>query len=530
MGVVYKARDPKINRIVAVKTISLAGQPPGEEHEYRQRFFREAEAAGRVSHPGIVTIFDVGEEPQTRAPYIVMEFVRGESLDKLLSSHDRKLPVETALQLALELAEALDCAHRQGVVHRDHKPANILLTEDGHAKIADFGVAKLNLANQTLAGRALGTPAYMSPEQLNGEPVDGRSDLFSLGVILYAALTGYSPFQGNSAITVSFQVVNRDPIPATLLNTDLPAHLDTIITRAMAKNPAERYQRGMEMALDIQNLQEGREPVSRAIHASSPAGGNAAQTAKEKTGSPVRVQPALDQLVLGQLTTGAPKSPSSTRALPRQNHAAEKIRKMPLAGVLVLTGLFILGLWGISFGPQGVRPKAAAPLPPAQAPAPVETAAPLGAPAASTDASAATTPAPAAKELPKPSPPHRTYSPPAKVSPALSPAVSPATLEIEVDHKFAEAHLSIWVDDSLTYTHLLEGADKKRLVVFHHVQGHEFHAMQVPPGKHRLRVQVTSAAAAYDHSASVAGEFASGQEGALRITFDKHGEMSLSLQ
>src|SRR5208282_4769298 len=146
MGVVYKARDPKINRIVAVKTISLAGQSPGEEHEYRQRFFREAEAAGRVSHPGIVTIFDVGEEPQTRAPYIVMEFVRGESLDKLLSSRDRKLPVETALPLALELAEALDCAHRQGVVHRDLKPANILMTEDGHAKIADFGVAKLNLS------------------------------------------------------------------------------------------------------------------------------------------------------------------------------------------------------------------------------------------------------------------------------------------------------------------------------------------------------------------------------------------------
>ena len=115
MGVVYKARDPKINRIVAVKTISLAGQPEEDEIEYRQRFFREAEAAGRISHPGIVTIFDVGEEPETRAPYIVMEFVSGESLDKLLAKDDRKLPVESALQLALELAEALDCAHRQGV-------------------------------------------------------------------------------------------------------------------------------------------------------------------------------------------------------------------------------------------------------------------------------------------------------------------------------------------------------------------------------------------------------------------------------
>src|SRR5256884_3791025 len=130
MGVVYRARDPKINRVVAVKTVSLAGQPPDAEMEYRERFFREAEAAGRLSHPGIVTIYDVGEEPETRAPYIVMEFVGGQSLDKLLSRGDHKLSVDTALQLTLELAEALDCAHAQGVVHRDLKPANILLTED----------------------------------------------------------------------------------------------------------------------------------------------------------------------------------------------------------------------------------------------------------------------------------------------------------------------------------------------------------------------------------------------------------------
>ena len=184
-----------INRVVAVKTVSLEGQPPEEECEYRERFFREAEAAGRLSHPGIVTIFDVGEEPETRAPYIVMEFVAGQSLDKLLARDDHKLPLETALQLTLELAEALDCAHGQGVVHRDLKPANILITDDGHAKIADFRVAKLNLANHTLGGRTLGTPAYMSPEQLNGETVDGRSDLFSLGVVLYTVLTGYGRFK-----------------------------------------------------------------------------------------------------------------------------------------------------------------------------------------------------------------------------------------------------------------------------------------------------------------------------------------------
>ena len=225
MGVVYRARDPRINRVVAVKTISLLGQSQEDDLEYRERFFREAEAAGRLSHPGIVTIFDAGEEPETRAPYIVMEFVGGESLEKMLTRNDRKLPLATALQLTMELAEALDTAHCLGVVHRDLKPANILLTEDGHAKIADFGVAKLNLAHQTAGGRALGTPAYMSPEQLNGDMVDGRSDLFSLGVILYTVVTGHRPFQGNSALTVSYRVVNRDPIPATLLDTELPPSL-----------------------------------------------------------------------------------------------------------------------------------------------------------------------------------------------------------------------------------------------------------------------------------------------------------------
>lgn len=632
MGVVYKAHDPKINRIVAVKTISMAGQSPEEERDYRERFFREAEAAGRLSHPGIVTIFDVGEEAETRAPFIVMQFVGGEPLDKLLSKNDRKLPVETALQLALELAEALDCAHRQGVVHRDLKPANILMTEDGHAKIADFGVAKLNLATQTLAGRALGTPAYMSPEQLNGETVDGRSDLFSLGVILYTVLTGYRPFQGNSALTVSFKVVNREPIPATLLDTELPAGLDHIIERAMAKDPAERYQSGAEMVLDIQNLRKVRKPGSetkgsKTKPASSPAGGSAATTAPVESRSPaldpaVLSQPALgqpgldqaglDQPALGQPALGRPgvaaELLSVAHALPLEQDALDKLRKMSFAGVALLTGLFMLGLWVISFGPQKVHLRTAAPRP-ANIVVPATTSAPLTTPAESPVALAKTTPAPAArriasaktipvssrrradsakitpappaqvtKDLPEQSKPQRTYSPPVKVAraalppvtpvltPVVAPVVTPATLQIEVDHKFTQAHLSIWVDETLTYTRELEGTDKKRLGVFHHIQGHELHVLQVTPGKHRLRVRVTSGAdvkatpgpttgaptaaltggaagaptgaaagaptgvPTYDQSAFVDGEFTSSKESVLSITFNKHGEINLSLQ
>ncbi len=583
MGVVYKARDPKINRVVAVKTISLAGQPPEQECEYRERFYREAEAAGRLSHPGIVTIFDVGEDLETRAPYIVMEFVGGQSLDRLLARDDRRLPVETALQLAVELAEALDCAHAQGVVHRDLKPANILLTEDGHAKIADFGVAKLNLANSTLAGRALGTPAYMSPEQLNGEAVDGRSDLFSLGVVLYTMLTGHRPFQGNSAITVSFKVVNHDFIPVTILDTELPDGLDHIIARALAKDPAERYQRGGEMRSDIKTLREAWERADKDKAPGSTLSRGVAQTAQEESRLSAFEPPAASTKPL----------PTRGRSLPRDSaaeHSLKRVRSKSYIGILVVAGLFVLALWVISIDPKGVRSRAAGPLPhvadvndrkpPIAAASGTGTASvdmtstrsastyPSVAKSPTTKATTATTAplamASRAKEgLEKPVPAGRIYPALAKVartnstslSPAASPdisptgvpVISPATLGIEVDHQFATANLSIWVDDQLAYTHRLEGTDKKRLIVFHHVQGHEIHSMQVAPGKHHLRVQVTSdrevaaketegptelsagGSRAYDQSDTVEGDFASGQENVLHIIFTKHGEIKLSL-
>jgi eukaryotic-like serine/threonine-protein kinase len=530
VGVVYKARDPKINRVVAIKTFSLSGQSAEDEQDFRERFVREAEAAGRLSHPGIVTIFDVGEEPDTRAPYIVMEYVGGQSLEKVLAANDNRLPLDTALQLTHELAEALDCAHGQGVVHRDLKPANILITKDRHAKIADFGVAKLNLANQTLGGRALGTPAYMSPEQLNGEAVDGRSDLFSLGVVLYTVLTGYRPFQGNSAMTVSFKVVNREPVPATVLDTDLPPALDYIIGRAMAKDPAQRYQRGMEMALDIQDLRAGRELWSRGKEASGAAAN--APAAREKA-----AVPAKTSAVAAARPTGGARHGSGLPA-----KLIDEMHRKSFATALLLVGLIVFALRMVPLartrhiasgnqlesriaGPLAIPGNVAAPkvadvktddLPPAAAP---------------TVAAPVVRPTPKAKKL-------RNVA--AAAQPAVSlkatrdatpaPAPEPATLDIEIEHKFAEANLSIWVDSRLSYTHALAGIDKKKLVVFHSVQGHEFHAMQVPPGNHELRVQITSASNPADHSGTVTGEFISGKEKTLRIHFDKHGEMNLSLE
>jgi serine/threonine-protein kinase len=531
MGIVYKARDPKINRVVAVKTIILAGQQPEEEQEYRERFFREAEAAGRLSHPGIVTIFDVGEEPETRAPYIVMEFVNGLSLDKLLLSGDKKLPLETALRLTHEIAEALDCAHGQGVVHRDLKPANILVTEDGHAKIADFGIAKLNLSNQTLGGRALGTPAYMSPEQLNGEPVDGRSDLFSLGVVLYTVLTGYRPFQGNSALTVSFKIVNRDPVPASVLETELPQGVDYIINRAMAKDPAQRYQRGMEMALDIQDLIEGRELWSKA----------------KKPGSSL---PGVTPLARESQARAATR-PRSAAHPESQGHAvAEKMlqqmRKKGLLAALLLTGVLLFA-FRLGHVLRAQAPPISATV---QALQTVQT--PIIAPAqtALVSQEATTQTRTVAKQDETPpvsasventkvassiSPSHKPATAPrvhAAVPKSSQPSIAPpatATLDIEVEHRFAEAHLSVWVDGNLSYSHVLDGVDKKHLVVFHHVEGHEFHAMQIPTGSHNLRVEVTTPDNSVDQSANVSGAFATGIEKMLHIRFDKHGEMAVNL-
>ena len=547
MGVVYKARDPRINRVVAVKTISLVGQPPEEDREYRERFFREAEAAGRLSHPGIVTIFDAGEEPETRAPYIVMEYVGGESLEKLLIRSDRKLPTATALQLILEVAEALDSAHCMGVVHRDLKPANILLTEDGHAKIADFGVAKLNLAHQTSSGRAWGTPAYMSPEQLNGDVVDGRSDLFSLGVILYTILTGHRPFQGNSALTVSYKVVNRDPIPATLLDTELPPGLDYIITRAMAKDPRERYQRGMEMVLDIQHMQQGKEPWSKAWQQGSAAEASAAQQAKEK------IRPSsLNQTTVVYRANAKPIAGPRTPS-PFADLKKKVLGKLQVAAWIV-TAFLMFGLAAISLNRRITPPRPTTRLPINEPVLTIDT----EPPSASASASVPKPPAPKQKRVTALTTKNFLDQPPVMLrnatqnadngtvsapQPELAnlavtssnpAALALATLEIEVEHKFPAAHLTIWVDDHLAYTRMLAGNDKKTLGVFHHVAGHEFHAMPIAAGKHQLRVQVTAAAgsgsAAFRASSNLEGVFSGTQENVLHITFAKNGEMNLSLR
>jgi hypothetical protein len=265
MGAVFRARDPKIDRTVAIKTIAVPGASSQDAEHFRQRFFREAQAAGRLSHPGIVTIFDVGEDEATNTPFIVMECVEGKPLDQLAAASPAgKLAREMALELLQHIAEALDYAHSQSIVHRDIKPANIMVTAAGQPKIADFGIAKVSMAETTLPGHVVGTPAYMSPEQLNGKPVDGRSDLFSLGVIAYWLLTGIKPFDGATLTEICVQVVTKDPAPASQVAPGISLDVDYVLFRALAKDPVMRYQRGSELAADLKDLRAGSRPRSLA--------------------------------------------------------------------------------------------------------------------------------------------------------------------------------------------------------------------------------------------------------------------------
>lgn len=266
MGTVYEAYDPRIDRVVAIKIITISGDSPSESEEFRTRFIREARASGRLSHPGIVTIYDVDEDPVSHTPYIVMEYVAGKRLDTFAEQlPSQRLPLETSLALAQQIAEALDYAHAQGIVHRDIKPGNVIVTEEGFAKIADFGIAKIALTEFTVPGQVLGTPSFMAPEQFLGAAVDGRSDLFSLGIILYWMLTGVKPFTGENAASVSFKLVYEDPTPATQIIPRLHPYFDAVLSHALAKDPAARYQSGKEFALDLKLVRQGEPPKALGV-------------------------------------------------------------------------------------------------------------------------------------------------------------------------------------------------------------------------------------------------------------------------
>lgn len=256
MGVVYLGKDPKISRVVAIKTFALSNEFEGEEmQEAKDRFFREAETAGRLAHPNIVTIYDAGEDQELC--YIAMEFLKGKDL-QMFTKPDHLLPPKRAMSVVLRVAEALHYAHQHGVVHRDIKPANIMYepTED-IVKVTDFGIARITDSSKTKTGMVLGTPSYMSPEQLYGMKVDGRSDLFALAVSLYQLLSGHLPFVGDSMGQLMFKIANEPTPDIRLVRPNVPAPLVAVIFKGMEKEVADRYQTAEEMAADLRTLLAG---------------------------------------------------------------------------------------------------------------------------------------------------------------------------------------------------------------------------------------------------------------------------------
>ncbi|MGC2047308.1 MAG: serine/threonine-protein kinase [Gallionella sp.] len=268
MGVVYKARDPLIDRVVAIKTINLA-LALDEKEEFENRFYQEAKAAGRLSHPNIVTIYDVGKNGDVA--YIAMEFLEGRELRDIMDDGGL-LPIDQVLDIVAQVAQGLAYAHEHDIVHRDVKPSNVMLVRGKHVKITDFGIARMpSSAVQTQTGMVLGSPKYMSPEQVMGKTIDQRSDIFSLGVMLYEMLTGQAPFNGDNVNAIMYQTLNAIPSPPSTLNPEVPEMINFIVAKALAKKAEDRYQNAMDFSVDLRACRETLPRTSQKINLSKAA-------------------------------------------------------------------------------------------------------------------------------------------------------------------------------------------------------------------------------------------------------------------
>ena len=328
MGVVYKAEDPNLDRTVALKTIHLEKDAEGGA-DYRKRFMLEAKAAGKLTHANIVTVHDFGEVDGIA--YLAMELLEGTDLRKRVQQ--APIPPIEAVEIAGQVAEGLAFAHHRGIVHRDIKPANIMLLERGPAKIMDFGLARMRLADhKTSTGIVLGTPRYMSPEQISGQPVDQRSDIFSLGIVLWEMLTGRRLFSGTEMAQVSHSITYDEHEPPTRVNPDLPAMLDFVVARALKKDAAVRYQDADEMAADLHAcLAELRAREEK------PVEGESTKTLKLGEGEPTVGAPAAATIAVDTRLPFSRHFDSSAalRRLAKSSHTGRMPRRVGLVRRIV---------------------------------------------------------------------------------------------------------------------------------------------------------------------------------------------------
>ncbi len=526
MGVVYEAHDPALGRRIALKTIRLAFAVSEDERQsFEERFLTEARIAARLSHPGIVVVHDVGQDPETGTLYIALEYLVGRTLAEVVAEGK---PVEwrETLRITKGVAEALHHAHSEGVIHRDVKPANIMILASGEPKIMDFGIAKVESSQLTAAGQFFGTPLYMSPEQALGRPLDARSDLFSLGALAYGLLTGQQAFAGNGVPRIITRVIQEDPLPPTHVVRALPPDLDYFVARALAKDPDDRYPSGTAMAEDADDILSSRSPRHGGAWEGAAKVEGTVVARSEPASERPRAQPPAPAKPAASPEPAAREAttrPPAARAVPESKRPGPAARPAPqrafpwvavllaavLGGAAVAVGLLMLR------EPADPDPAPATKMPPTMAPAPPETlpptttveAAPV-VPLEPTPFEYAETPTPApARSRPRVPPPTTTLEAPTAAAPPAG-GEPRAQLAVDFEHSLEQGTLRVWVDDALVVEAELDSRVTKKVVALKFRKGSIEESLELSPGTHEVKVQV-----AWDGNVKtkhIAGHFASG--------------------
>ncbi len=547
MGLVYLAHDPAIDRHVAIKVITARPETEDEARQYRERFLREAQAAGALIHPNIVAVHDIGQDPETGRPYIVMEHVEGQDLKKVIKAR-APLSQDESIRIALQIASALDFAHSRGIIHRDIKPANVLISERGQVKITDFGVARLPGSDLTQTDQMVGSPGFMSPEQLRGAAVDGRADLFALGVILYQLLTGRSPFEGESVSEVLYKISTQPAEPPSDIHPDVSSDLDPILEKALSKDPADRYATGREMIAALRALAGGASIEAPAAGA-SPASSTVAPTPSTVTPAPRSHRETPAPL----LTDETPAHLRRARRMSPWLNPTNQWRLAFLVAALVTT--FVGMNWAIHAmfrGPLGKLAGSESDTTPigsvgsgspgtlgiVGAPMPVG----LGNSAMGGRAPGGGRPVAALRgipgmESPRPIAPvcAMTYAGPVEIARVLaayrrpkSRAVGPldhkvAQLRLEFSHKLASGRILVRVDGKTIFSKPFDALKGKR-------GGQVSHTLSIPAGRHGVEVVVLGAKGEVEARSKIAGILGKSATAVLKAEEHSGARKPLTLQ
>ena len=557
MSKVYLAHDPNLDRKLALKVLLQTWSfDTDEQGELEKRFLLEARAAGKLSHPNIVRVFDADTEPETGIPYIAMEWIQGGSFAALLTQEDRLSGPET-LALLAQVARALDYAHQFGRIHRDIKPSNILITRDGTAKVSDFGVAKIVAETHTISGQVLGTPAYMSPEQVRDEPLDGRSDLFSLGAVLYQCVTGRTPFGGDSLVQIVYKILNVDPRPVGLPRTEAWVLLTEIIDRALRKNPKARYQSGAQFAefLEAARMALAEEEDHDFRKQSSAAKADSAKTVRfqtpvprsapkvPSTGPTRTIQLSNTEIRQAVDTEAAPVDPlldtvmtSETTAVVRKQSRRSWFGSIVALLLIVATGSLIATRWIDRKESESRKRLAAAQhvAPSASFAAGLVEASPIDVPSQPPEweiqSDAAPTPENSVVSAPVEQQPEKAESAPLLPPSALSrtgvthnsetgfraqKTLTPVTIMYR--HKGGNSTLQVFLDGVRIWNQHLKAAEGRKQKLL----GYDSRAIvTIPSGEHALEVRLTDPERAIDASDTILSRYTNGRKRSLRINLD----------